>query len=129
MRRTSPEGPRATSITIEPGADPNEDDSGYLLDSDVGGAEWSKLLPPRREGQLVYVKDDTSDPINACDVRKYSATLFHQLKYLDDIRGQNTLPLLPSTGVEGENRTPPVSPITRNGMNYLWQTIRYRPSL
>ena len=53
--------PKATPITIEPGADQNEDVSGDLLDSDVGAAEWAKLLPPHREGQLVYVKDDTSD--------------------------------------------------------------------
>ena len=105
------------------------DVSSYLLDSDIGAAEWAKLVPPRREGQLVYVKDDTSDPNNASDVRKYSVTLFHQLKCLDVIRRQYILPLLPSTGVEGENRTPPVMPITRHCMNYLRQTIWCRPSL
>ena len=130
MRRTSPEGPRATSITIEPEAHPNEDDSGYFLDSDVGAAEWTKPAPPRREGQLVYVKDDTSDPINASDVHKYSVTLFHQLRCLDVIRRQYMLPLLPPTpgAPPDENRTPPVRPIARHCMNYLRQTVWCRPS-
>ena len=47
-------GPQTTPITIEPGADPNEDDSSYFLNSDVGAAEWAKLLPtlPRERRQL-----------------------------------------------------------------------------
>ena len=129
MRRTSPEGPRATSITIEPGAGQNEDISSYLLDSVVDAAEWAKLVPPPREGQLVYVKDDTSDPNSASDVCKYSVTLFHQLLCLDVIRKRFMLPLLSNTGIECEKRNPLVWPITRHCMNYPRQTIWCRPSL
>ena len=128
-RKTLSEGPRATPITIGPGAGPNEDISSYFLDSDVGAAEWAKLAPPRCEGLLFHVKDDTSDPNNASDMRKYSVTLFLQLKCLDVIHRQYTLPLLPSTGIEGKNRTPPARPTARHCMNYLRQTIWCQPSL
>ena len=106
-----------------------DDDASYLIDSEVGAAEWARLVPPRPEDLLVYVKDDTSDPNNASDVRMYSVTLFHQLKCLDVIRRQFMLPQLPSTSVEGENRTPPVRPVAQHCVNYLRQTIWCRPSL
>ena len=104
--------------------------SSYQIDSDVGAAEWAQLVPPGPKGHLVYVKDDTSDPANASDVRPYTVTLFHQLKCLDVLRRQYMLPLLPPTGVgEDENRTPPVRPIARHCINYLRQTLWCRPSL
>ena len=76
----------------------------YKIDAPDSDVEWSKLIPAG--GHYIHIRNETGE------IKKYTVTLFHQLKCLDVIRQQ----------YNGASEAP-LSPLTLHCMNYLRQSL------
>ncbi len=98
--------------------------SHYLLETEDGDEEWSRVLPPGPAGHLVHLRDADDSSI-----RPYTVTLFHQLKCLDIIRRQYVLLLKRQSEPREDDATIAVTPLAKHCIEYVRQALQCRPNL
>jgi len=101
--------------------------SHYVLETEDGDEEWSRVLPPGPAGHLVYIRDAEVDDDSS--IRPYTVTLFHQLKCLDIIRRQYVLLLRRQSEPRAGDSTIAITPLAKHCIEYVRQALQCRPNL